>query len=61
MPFDLGRNAVSRDPGLIMHNGNALARNAIKQGRLADIWTANNGNKTWHSYFRLDQFQSIDL
>jgi hypothetical protein len=49
MPLDLSRNAVPRDAGLIMHNGDAFARNAIKQSGLADIWTANNGNETWHN------------
>ena len=60
MPFGLGGDAVARDAGLVMNNGNALAGDAIKQGGLADIWTADNGKNTWHSYFGSINFSQND-
>jgi hypothetical protein len=53
VPFDFSGDAVSRYTGLIMHDGDALAGNAIKQGGLSDVRTANNGDNTRHSYLAL--------
>ena len=47
-PFGLGGNAVARDPGLIMDNSDAPADDAVEQGRLADIGSADDGNQARH-------------
>jgi len=46
MPLGFGADAVTRDAGLIVNNGNAPPDNAIEQGGLADIRTTNDGDQT---------------
>ena len=43
-PLGLGGDAVARDAGLIMHNRNALADDAIEQRGLADVWPPDDGD-----------------
>jgi len=38
-----GVTAVARDTGLVINDGQLLAREAVKQGRFADIGPADNG------------------
>ncbi len=44
VPFPLGADAVARHAGLIVHNGDAPAHNAVEQRRLADIWATDDGD-----------------
>ena len=47
-PFGLGGDAVAGDAGLVVDDGDAPAGDAIEQGGLADIGSADDGNKAWH-------------
>ena len=47
-PLGLGGDAVARDAGLVMHNRNPLADDAVEQRGFADIWPSDNGDEIWH-------------
>ncbi len=44
-PLGLGGDAVARDAGLVMHDGDAPSDDAIEQRGLADIRPADNGDQ----------------
>ncbi len=48
LPLRLGADAVARDAGLIVDDGDAPPGDAVEEGGLADIWAAYDGNQTWH-------------
>ena len=43
-PLGLGADAVARDAGLVVHDGDAPADDAVEQGGLADIGPADDGD-----------------
>ena len=45
LPFGLGADAVARDAGLVMDDGDAPSDDAIEQRGLADIGPADNGDQ----------------
>ena len=45
VPFGLDADAVARDAGLVMDNGDAPSDDAVEQRGLADIGAADNGNQ----------------
>jgi hypothetical protein len=44
MPFGLGGDAVARDPGFVVDNGDALSDDAIKQRGFTDVGPSHNGD-----------------
>ena len=45
VPLGLGADAIARDAGPVVHDGNAPPGDAIEQRGLADIRPANNGDQ----------------
>ncbi len=44
VPFRFGADAVARDAGQVMHNGDAPSDDAVEQGGLADVGATDDGD-----------------
>ena len=48
-PLDFGADAVARDTRLVVHDGDATARDAVEERGFADVRPTNNSNESRHT------------
>lgn len=49
MPFSFGGNAVPRDAGAIVNDGDAASDDSVEERGFSDVWATDNGYKSRHS------------